>query len=810
MVKKQSQSWHPEDSYEFIIKKLKKFGTWGDAGKEKVLELEQKVQNKFPDKLKEFKSIKDKALQVKNILSSCYNLGAGGTNSKAAKQICKKYSLDLSKVTPEDLLKKQETTIKQLGFGKIAFSAKKQFDNGKSASKRFKKERYLSKNGKKIRTVKPRHKKPAKKISFINQPLVKVRELPSPPDGLHANDIRTLTPHPEWTLLLDETGSDFGETAQPRSDKKRELGRMVGLLLPDNRHGLKELPEQWHAVEVDDPTEIDQVVQAILDADCGVFGLSVKSLSVTTGDRWAQLAQALVEWIVRLLPLDGTTNIKVMIEQRGLYVRDQNWKLMVDVIKRSLAYSWPERAELINLKIGTISKSGHSHNGYVDALAFTWAQSTPWSQRRLNDSGLNGTCLLSVDSHLFLENWNAFALGHHLDSETWGKLITSDDAKQKESLVSTLMDALGQENQARPELWQKYLTYCEEHLDSKAINLSSLALQIDWLDRYKPEGKKLSATLRLTWLTVKLANANHHGATEIAWLDELDTLAEQIRIENAPMVCKADLHRAVQATNRFAFDMATSALKRWQDCDPAIPGLRYWAQVQSSLGQHEAFRGNTESAIIHFNTALDAFKRLSDGGSLDCLQTGTYKAIASMDNPQYDTDSLKKALTDTLGDLNDAVKILAEGKASELKYSHQLLLRYLVFHGDDKLKDSYLCERGNWENNTGHPWPLIQAYRAIFLYPNEKQVALETMLDGAALAFEAEQGPTLHLIGACLRSIAHKWGDPWENSAEILDSLRKDLPYAHDRIDILQKFIDAPNDTNGREMLKHVLPFNFR
>lgn len=795
-------------SFEKIIKDLRKYGTWGKNGKDQVEELKLKVQENFPEKLVEFNTISDKAKRAGEIADTFYKLGTGGINSKVAEKICNDKQLDRTKTKIEELLKIQEEAICDLGFKEILFKAKNNYTNGVKAAQRFHKGRQLSQNGKKRTTVKPRGKKTAKTISMLKHPLVNRRELLPPPDGLHANDIRTLTPHSSWTLLLDETGDDFFESAQSRSNKKRELGRMIGLLLPEKRHGLNALPSKWHAVEVDDPSEIDTVLQAILDADCGVFGLSVKSLPVTPGERWAQLAQAVIEWILLLLPIEGKTQINVLIEQRGQYERNQNWNLMADIIKRFLASTWPERAKVIDLKIRTIDKSGHSHNGYVDALAFTWAQSTPWSQNRLQDSRLSGTCLISVDAHLLLQNWNAFSLGQNIDGETWSKLLTNPDARSQESLTSTLLDAIGRECKESPQLWDRYLRYCSSHLVSKAVNLPKLASQIEWLERFLPAGEILPFPLRLAWLTVKLANANHHGETESSWLQELNEIAEKLLIEDAPLVCQADLHRAVQATNRFAFTEASASLKRWLNSDPAVPGLRFWAQVQSSLGQHAAFTDEPDEAMKYFNEALKGFSQLSDGGIADCSQTGTYKAIAMIDDIATDTVSVRKALENILGNLEESAIKFGKSNDARHKYGHHLFLRYLIFRGDKMLQELYLSEYDNWQSSIGHPWPLIEAYRAMLLHPNNKQDALETMLDGAALAFEAKQGPTVQLIGSCLRAIAHTWGEQWDNYEEVITTLRESLPHASKRIDILQAYLDNPS--NEREMLAHVLPFSFR
>ena len=797
------------DRLKEIFSEVRKYGTWGQRGEEKINDLRREVTEKYPDSLTEFNKTLGNAQKAGGILNSCYNLAAGGIKSKTAKKLAEKYNLDLNRVNEDELLGFLKTELKESGFGGLCYKAGKQFLSGKMAAARAKQEKKIFKNGSGKKTVTPRHQQVSKTKNYLIEEkfAVKSRPLSLPSAPLHANDIRGLSPGTRWELLLDETGSDFTNTAQSRSDKKGELGRMVGLLVPAVGVPLAKLPKGWHATEVKDPQEISRVVQNILDGRCGVFGLSVKSLHLTRGDRWAQLAQAVIEWVVRLVPINGDTSIEVLIEQRGEYERGQNWKLMADVIKHSLANTFPERAKHIKLSIKTIAKNDHHCNGYVDAVAYTWAQSTPMSSCRLEDSQFAGTCLFSVDAALLLDNWNRFHLGGEPDTDSWGELVGSKDAGASTGMVSTLLDAIGNECRANTELWSRYLHHCKSHVTGKAINLDRLGREIDWLERFKPDGMKIPAQLRLSWLTVKLAGANHYGDTEAKWLTELEELSVRLYVEDAPLVCHADLHRAVQQTNRFAFARASEALSIWQDCDPAIPGLRYHGQVQSSLGQHAAFMGRTDEAIRCFDGALAAFQKLCDGGVRDCTQTGIYKLIVMMDSDKY-TDKEVLAEFVSLGEGLDFEKDVFSSKAAENKYIHHVLLRYLVTRGNPALIDRYLAHRDDWQSEAGHPWQLIQAYRALLLFPHDREKALQTMNDGAALAFSPNQGPTVRLIGACLRAISHGWGDRWEESGQVLIEINQTLPFAEHSVNTIKEFIATPGDE--RNFIAETLPFNFR
>ena len=66
----------------------------------------------------------------------------------------------------------------------------------------------------------------------------------------------------------------------------------------------------------------------------------------------------------------------------------------------------------------------------------------------------------------------------------------------------------------------------------------------------------------------------------------------------------------------------------------------------------------------------------------------------------------------------------------------------------------------------------------------------------------------VRLIGACARTIAAGWGEPWDNATDMLDQLAKELPLAAPRIMRLRDAQHTP--MQPLELLRAVLPFNFR
>ncbi|MGI9211441.1 MAG: hypothetical protein ACR2HF_03120, partial [Methylococcaceae bacterium] len=487
------------------------------------------------------------------------------------------------------------------------------------------------------------------KVSPVRQAFAPIPETP-----LHAQDIRGLRPSTNWVLLIDETGSQFGEEAQQLSTNDRKLGRWVGLLMPESDHGLNDLRSGWHATD-ECLSEIDRVVQCVLDAQVGVFGLSVQQLPLTTGERWVAGVLSLIDWVIRLVPLEGRARMEVLIENRDSFTEHMDWRALARDALRRLAFSYPDRARWIDLDIRIMGKNGSPFNGYVDALAFTWGSPTEASKARLKATQLSGTCLLEGDAESILRAWEWLDRGVTLRGEDWSRLVAEADAKVQGGLTATVLQRLGEACRQDTVLWQGFVNETRQHLDSKAIRLNVLGRQIDWLENYKPADTRIPDRLRLLWLTSRLAHANHKGYVEQAWMEEIQGLSHKLMEEDAPLVCWADLHLAVNATNRYDFDMATLCLGRWMDVPRSVPGSRYYGQWASSMGQHSAFINQPEPARSAFHSAIDTFGQLSDEEQRrkEIKQTSTYLAIVEIDHG--DDDSARKAVEQVTGDVSSAI-----------------------------------------------------------------------------------------------------------------------------------------------------------
>ena len=341
-----------------------------------------------------------------------------------------------------------------------------------------------------------------------------------------------------------------------------DAGRFVGLLVSADKHVLPALDRGWHAVDCTDTEGIDRVVQAVLDAPVGVFGIDVRSLPMTHGERWLDGVALLIDWTLRLMPVDAQCTLQVKVEQRGVFSAGQSWDVVRRECLRRLALAYPHRASRIDLQIEVVLKTGTPLNGYVDAIAFTWAGSTDSSKARLKFSGWEGTCLLNssagTDARTMLYAWDAFAQGVNLPPGLWWDMVCSSDARNPAAFMPALLNLVGNETITLPSVWAVFLAEVKARMAATPVDLQGLAAAVDWLQRYQPADATILPAMRLIWLTVQLAHANHTGRTEQQWQAELERLGDQLLDESAPLVCHADLHRAVAATNRYDIQGARS------------------------------------------------------------------------------------------------------------------------------------------------------------------------------------------------------------------------------------------------------------
>lgn len=649
----------------------------------------------------------------------------------------------------------------------------------------------------------------------------------------HQNDIVYLTPAPAWTLYIDESSTHFNTN---------ENGIMAGVLSCD-RNPLPKQPKLHASEDASEEKLIagDKVIETLLShPNCGVIAVPVTAYRSATG--WASMVCSLIELVMRMLPLGGQkSSLKVLVENDEPYTKSSDFCYLRDACRFNLMHSYPERANLLDLSIEIMTKND-TRNAYPDIVSNTcFTRNNHTGRQRYLASGWGGTCFLDYRAEELSGLFDLFYKNDQLPASEWAKLVSSR-ISYGNNLFAAFLNLLGEEAQQNVTLWKTYLDHTVTYLSTGGLNLNRLHNQLEWLKRYQPAEEQLPPRIKLLWLTSKLAEENHLG--EIGRHEKTDKmfmeLIRDLYEEDAPLTCFATLHLAVQMTNAFQFERAQKLLMDYSDIgsllnpDPpftkfvkdtlrkvigddrkhylpaAIPGLRFYGQLLSSCGQHEAFLGNPDRAAIYFEEAINCYQRLSENREDDIDKTLAYAATAAMDldpagNKAFDL--LKRYLK--TADLADAARDLAANSADIDKYHHHIFLRYLAHSSRIECRNAvavYCAQKENWEVGGGHPWEMIEFYRGVLVENKEEKLRLFRHAYEMAL----EGGPTLHII-ACviLGSIAYYDQSVIAELSKLIEETVAELPaLGSNRVVCLRG--QCQQQMEPLAFAKAILPFNFR
>ncbi len=636
--------------------------------------------------------------------------------------------------------------------------------------------------------------------------------------SVHPNDIATLAPGTSWTVFLDESYQGDADGAFQTEGN----GIMAGVICRDdnplppqpNLHCASDfLPEQLKAQD-------DVVAELLRHPNCGVLAVPSSAYDVAMG--WDDVLAAWVDVVIRLLPFpqgEEKVAIRVCVEPRDPYRTKEDFRALKLVCENSLKNSFPERARRVSLSFESLPKprpGEKSGNAYPDIIGFTCLryEGDNTAHQRYVDSGWHGVCHLNVAADRLARILRCFHRREPLDPATWSSILSHGAV----GLVRALSRQFGERARCAPAEWERYLGFLYEHLTSGSVNMALLRRQVAWLESFRPA--ELSKRARLRWLVAQIALANHEGKIAARAGSplrvEFDALCEELFDEMAPLVCDATLNLAVAYTNCYEFEMALALIQSLLGKDRATVGLSCYGKLLSTAGQHFAFLGMPDESIAKFNEALDCFSRLSDerDRSVNLDITRAYLTTATMDGrPQ---DARRALALYLLGDENASEDALAREAAAlatgvKAKFHHHILLRYIVAQpNDDHLREAYLDAYEKWcAPSVGHPWELIEFYRAILLPESAERTR---RLDTAYRLAEVEGGETLMVIAAVIAGaaladgLAGEWPDRFTRMVEGVKDMagfRENGRY--------QTLVDQPTaKLSPLELAAKVLPFNFR
>ena len=619
--------------------------------------------------------------------------------------------------------------------------------------------------------------------------------------------IEDLKPAPNWTLGIDETGKNFYRDGGN--------GKVVGILYEKNT--APGTPGDYHATECCDINEHDKQLQKILNSNVGIFGLAVDDLPELAGHQKSNCVIELIDWVLRLIPLtEQTCKLKIEIEEGALDAAE--YRTLAKDRLSSYAREDSGRASKIEIASLRVIQKGTSAIAAADAVAYLWGMNSDHSEEAINRSGLIGTCLQPWRSEGIKHAYVTLKNNQNLSADRWRELLNAGwvfDSKHEliPSLATDMLAGVGKAVKINPSLWENYVDAVADHLNSKAINFTFLGKEIDWLKKHIPDGKEISDRLLLIWSTAQLAYHSNKGATVSPHLKEVQKLSKSLYKQHGDLCILSSLYQYSFSTNSFNFENAAKTVENHRDIEEAIPGTQFWARLQSTYGQIEAFKGKHLKAQEYFKKAIDGFSRIGESTNeieREKIQTKTYLAISVMDDETSKQEEILKLVEELCGNLEQAALEFSTSNEPSQKYLHAMLLRYFyLFPGFSNVKVAtkvYLNNFSNWKYDNGHPWELIFGYQSLLLKEAKEQSQAEARR--IYLPYFYRNSPD-HAIGLIVETFQRLLFEvtPPKSHFDTLTLLESKLPAAKERIKILRSY--SADKSNPRELLNAVLPFNF-
>ncbi|MFY9179919.1 MAG: CRISPR-associated protein Csx16 [Venatoribacter sp.] len=621
-------------------------------------------------------------------------------------------------------------------------------------------------------------------------------------NGQHPQNILALKPSNSWEILIDETGNEFSENIADLEQK--DIGKIVALLLPKGCD-LK-LLNNTHSTDKS-PRQVENLVKEILSTQCGVIGASLDG--PLKAHSWLAAIDQLIHWILYMLPFnpEQPCKIKIQIENRDAYNSSEQVLALNETIENHLKQLSPARYKNLQLSIHIMSKDSHPYNGYVDAIGNCWGGGQE-RQAILKRTNWLGHCLLQKGSLSKAEQLYLNIGSGSLSAADWFDLCDYAAFEPEHSLLNSMLQQLGNKAKEDAALWQNYLNEAQYRIQTKNYSSGSLNRALNWLADAKPSQQQLPPLMELQLLSGKLAAENHQGITDVKLAGQVIELANQLTDEAPSDACSAILRIAISATNSFDFDSLQPLLDKWLAYPVAVPGLLNHAKLHSTQGQLYAFKGQYDLALASFDQALATFAKLSDTAQVqrESMQTQVYKAVTLMDARKPEAIEFTQQLLqkNPANKGNKYVETLAKSDSNAQRFEHYLLLRlFAYFRETNDERQIYLAQSEQWQQGEGHPWMLINAYRAWLLSANNRKDEAKALLEQAIEdCIEPGNGAILHWMGKVLHALAISFG------LEVTEPEVK-LP-SHFPTAGLNKLANNQLQPAERlELLVELLPFNF-
>lgn len=346
----------------------------------------------------------------------------------------------------------------------------------------------------------------------------------------------------------------------------------VGILVP--RPVSRELPEAPEAFQLAtaEPAQLAELLQQLAEGELGVLGVAKPG---------ADGLEALIAWVLRLLPVEGETKLEVIaaVGPEGPSVKAAGQGAL-----RGLARADAGRAKSIRLAAHP-GKGQASH--HAQALATLCFDAHPEAMALLGAHPWLGACMVGAP-------WPTRGAYDALNTERLpGQDALTHFLAAASRVTAGSLEALVSELMVERLRTDAKLRRSTAEGAARSLRLGDDLLAVGrvaaLLGAADPE-MVLPPALQLGALLARLESGEGEAAEAAAHL------AQALVPEDARLACAADIIRAELCLAAQEHDAAEAILQAWLAKAPELPGLGQWLALQRTMALLIAARGDKAGA----------------------------------------------------------------------------------------------------------------------------------------------------------------------------------------------------------------------
>ena len=639
----------------------------------------------------------------------------------------------------------------------------------------------------------------------------------------HPNSIRHLPPLSQWSIFIDETGTNFNNNTCDYDIDDLSLGKCIALIVPTKLYEKNTIlpPIGYQHATNSDEAKNDTIINTVLKAPVGVLGFSIIDEINSRTTSWFNSIYTLIKWVVKLIPINTnkTTELTFYIEERSEYNTSINLLPIIDVLLAELSEINPNRYRKVKINAKFIDKYEHPLIGYADTIAHMWGSPSPISQDRLRKSKMLGHCLIRPSDNVMERLYHSLDSTETLEPNEWYEITSAVADEPKGTLLHDTLNELGEIVQNDQNKWIAFLEEVRKNL-SHSYNPLTINTALNWLEKNTPQGLTLSPLDQLHKLSVEIDRANHLGNFDSSMNDKISKikeLREKLFDEYAKELCEIDLRLIISYSNIYEFSKMKDIIDYWQKVDTATITKETKGKLISSEGQYYAFIGNNTEAVRKFDEAISLFKTLSDNKKVEIHApwTSSYKAVSLLDLKEQKVEQVRSILENSIIGQSLLQSIKSILTTPSRRFEEYLMLRTFVYYPTSFSEEiqEYINKIELWNDGDSHPYQIINFYRAWLLFKNDKyDLAKEFIKNTFDICNNSNEGVTIKWIGYTLQLLATKIGIIKRNSSNIISKAEKlSSTFSALPIDKMKEWEQRCDLKHSEclQLLEELTPFNF-